>query len=556
MSCDAVNGPPEDRPYVAKGPTKVGPLISTVLALLCAALSAQGTVAPAQLTTALGREWPMYNGDYSGRRFSTLTAINADTVSALTLAWVYRPSPGAAPAGGGGATSVTIKGTPVVVNGVMYVTIPDHVWAVDARSGREIWHATWPSKGGWHIGNRGVAVLGNTVYVETPDCNLVALNSRDGKEKWRTAICDVEQFYYASTAPLIVKNHVIVGVSGDDLDIPGYLEAHDPETGARQWRWNVYPEPGSPEAKTWPSVEAMMHGGGMTWGSSTYDPELNLLYFGTGNPQPVINGRQRQGDNLFTESIIALNPDTGKMAWYFQSSPHDTHDWDATQTPVIFDGTVDGAPRKLLAQASRNGWFFVLDRITGRNVRSSEYVKTNWAKGVDPKGQPIPNPAKEPQTAGALVSPNQGGGQNWPPPSFSPATGLFYANATRAFSVYYLYENEDDEKPQGWGGNDRSGWSEAMLQAIDYRTGRVAWSHKWIGSSAARSGLLSTAGNVLFAGDAQSNFVAFDAAKGTPLWHSGLHTSITNGPITYELDGTQYVTVGAGDSVYTFALRK
>jgi alcohol dehydrogenase (cytochrome c) len=300
----------------------------------------------------------------------------------------------------------------------------------------------------------------------------------------------------------------------------------------------------------------MMHGGGMTWGSSTYDPELNLLYLGTGNPQPVINGRKRAGDNLFTESIVALDPDSGKLSWYFQSSPHDTHDWDATQTPVIFEGTIDGAPRKLLAQASRNGWFFVLDRTNGRNLVSTEYVKTNWAKGVDAKGQPIPDPAKMPQTDGALVSPNQGGGQNWPPPSFSPTTGLFYANATRAFSVYYLYENEDDEKPQGWGGNDRGGWSEALLQAIDYRTGRIAWSHKWIGSGSVRSGLLTTAGNVLFAGDAQANFVAFDAANGNVLWHAGLHASITNGPITFALDGTQYVTVAAGDSVYTFVLRK
>ena len=188
-------------------------------------------------------------------------------------------------------------------------------------------------------------------------------------------------------------------------------------------------------------------------------------------------------------------------------------------------------------------------------MRSTEYVRTNWSKGLDPKGQPIPDSAKEPQTDGALVSPNQGGGQNWPPPSFSPQTGLFYANATRAFSVYYLYENEDDEKPQGWGGNDRGGWSEAMLQAIDYKTGKVAWSHKWTNSSAVRSGVLTTAGNLRFAGDAQSNFVAFDAAKGTPLWHAGLHTSMTNGPITYELDNTQYVVVAAGDSLYAFALR-
>jgi alcohol dehydrogenase (cytochrome c) len=217
-----------------------------------------------------------------GRRFSELTTIDSRNVASLSLGWTHRIA-AAGPAGGGGTTAAVIKGTPVVVNGVLYVTIPDHVWALDARSGRELWHASWPSKGGWHIGNRGVAVLGTSVYVSTPDCHLLALDNRTGKEKWRTEICDLDQFYYASAAPLIVRNHVIVGVSGDDLDIPGYIESHDPETGARQWRWYTHPEPGTPEAKTWPSVEAMLHGGGMTWGSTTYDPQLNLIYFGTGN---------------------------------------------------------------------------------------------------------------------------------------------------------------------------------------------------------------------------------------------------------------------------------
>jgi alcohol dehydrogenase (cytochrome c) len=529
-------------------------LIITLTSLAALTAFAQSGVDSARLLKPAPDSWPMYNGDYSGRRFSSLTRINDNNVAGLTLAWVYRPNAGGAQAGGGGCTGVSIKGTPVVVNGVMYTTSPDHVWAVDARTGREIWHATWRSRGGYCIGNRGVAVLGNTVYVETRDCNLVALNIRDGRERWRKEICDLEQFYYGSTAPLIVKNHVIVGVSGDDLDIPGYLQAHDPETGEFQWRWYSYPEPGTPEAKTWPSEEAMKHGGGMTWGSTTYDPELNLIYLGTGDPQPVINGRKREGDNLFTESIVALNPDTGKLAWYFQPSPHDTHDWDANQTPVIFDGEINGQPRKLIGQASRNGWFFVLDRTNGKNIVSAEYVKTNWTKGLDAKGQPIPNPAKEPQPDGALVSPNQGGAANWPPPAFSSQTGLFYANATRAFSVYYLYEDENDEKPQGWGGNDRGGWSEAMLQAIDYKTGKIRWSHKWDGSSAVRSGLLTTAGNLVFAGDAQANFVAFNAGNGNVLWHAGLHGSISNGPITFEMDNRQYVVVAAGDSLYSFVL--
>jgi alcohol dehydrogenase (cytochrome c) len=520
--------------------------------LATANLLAQGSLDPAKLLRPPTDSWPTYNGDYSGRRYSSLTKISPANLGSLNLAWTYRANPGREAAGGGGNVNVVIKATPLVINGILYVTAPDHVWAIDARSGRELWHYAWKSRGGVHIGNRGVGVWGRYLYFETPDCNLVSLNLRDGKERWHKQICDLDQFYYASVAPVIVKNHVITGVSGDDLDIPGYIESHDPETGDLQWRWYAHPNPGDPEAKTWPSIEAMMHGGGMTWVPSTYDPDLNLLYFGTGNPQPVIAGKARKGDNLYTESVIALNPDTGKLVWYFQPSPHDTHDWDAVQTPVLFDGEIGGQPRKLLAQASRNGWFFVLDRTNGKSVLTSEYVKTNWTRGVDSKGQPIPNPAKEPQLDGTLVTPNQGGAANWPPPSFSPSTELFYVNAARAFSVYYLYD--DDDKPEGWSGNDRSGFSETMLQAIDYRTGKVRWSHKWPANGGTRSGLLSTASGLLFSGDTTNNLVVLDAVTGEPLWHAGLHAAVTNGPITYQLDGVQYVVVAAGDTLYSFAI--
>lgn len=507
-----------------------------LLAVLTAALFAQDTA------------WPSYHGDYSGRRYSPLSKINTANIHALSLAWVYRVNAG----GGGGFGGPRISATPVQVNGVLYFTIPDHVWAVDARSGREIWHHQWQSKGGLHIGNRGVGVYGNWLYYETPDCHLVSLNLKDGTERWRQSICEVDEFYYGSVAPMIVKNHVITGVSGDDLDRPGYLESHDPETGALQWRWYVVPQKmGDPGSETWPNEDAMKHGGGMTWQPVTYDPELNLVYVGTGNPQPVIAGKARQGANLFTESIVALNVDTGKMAWYFQPSPHDTHDWDATQVPVLFDGEVNGQKRRLLAQASRNGYFFVLDRTNGQNLVTSEFVKTNWAKGLDAKGQPIPNPAKEPQIDGALVAPNQGGGTNWPPPTFNPDTGLFYVSASRAYSVYYIYDTSD--KPEGWGGNDRGGWSESMIQALDYKTGKVRWSHKWEGSGG-RGGLLSTAGKLVFGGDTANNFVALDAVTGNPLWHANLGNSVTNGPTTYELDGTQYVVAAAGDTLFAFAM--
>jgi alcohol dehydrogenase (cytochrome c) len=485
--------------------------------------------------------WPTYSGDYTGRRFSPLKQIDTGNVKALSLAWIYRVnSPGQ-----------VVKATPIEIDGVIYLSSPDNVWAIDARSGREIWHHVHQSKGGIHIGNRGVAVTGNWLYFETPDCELVSLNTKDGKERWHKSICDLDQMYYASVAPVIVKNHVLVGVSGDDLDIPGYYESRDPETGDLQWHWSVVPKKGEPGFDSWPNEDAALHGGGMTWGPTSYDPDLNLIYFGTGNPQPVVAGKGRKGDNLYTASIVALNADTGKMAWYFQPSPHDTHDWDNVEAPVLIDGTIGGQPRKLLAMACRNGWFFVLDRTNGKNIVSKEYVKTNWAKGVDAKGQPVPNVAKEPQIDGSLVSPNQGGAANWPPPTYDPDTGLFYINATRAFSVWYLYDMDD--KPEGWGGTDRGGWSEYMLEAIDYRTGNIRWSHKWEGGGA-RAGILSTAGGLLFTGDGSGNFIAIDAKTGNPLWHANLASQVSNAPVAYRLDGSEYIVVGAGDSLFGFTV--
>lgn len=513
------------------------------IGLVSLAIGGQGRLDPARLGQPPIDSWPTYNGDYSGRRYSTLSRIDASNVSSLGLAWVHRINTAAF---GGGS----IKATPLQINGVLYFTMPDHVWAVDARTGREIWHFEWTSKGGTHIGNRGVGVVGDWLFFETPDCHLVSLTLKDGKERWRQPICDLDQFYYGSVAPVVVKNHVMVGVSGDDLDRPGYVEARDPETGALQWRWYVVPQKkGDPGSETWPNEETMKHGGGMTWQPVTYDADLNLVYVTTGNPQPVIAHKNRAGDNLFTGSVVALNPDTGRMAWYFQSSPHDTHDWDSTQTPVLFEGEIEGRPRRLLAQAARNGHFFVLDRATGQALVSSEFVKTNWAKGYDAKGQPIPDPAKMPQIDGALVSPDQAGAANWPPPSFSPDTGLFYVSAARAFSIYYIYDPSDN--PQGWGGMDRGGWSESMVRAIDYKTGAIRWTHRWEGN--ARSGLLSTAGNLVFAGGSSRDIVALNATTGEAIWHAGLGSSVSNGPITYMLDGMQYLVVGAGDSLFAFA---
>ncbi|HXE10824.1 MAG TPA: acido-empty-quinoprotein group A [Bryobacteraceae bacterium] len=502
---------------------------------------------PAKLLQPPTDSWPTYNGDYSGRRFSPLTQVNAENVKSLGLAWVYRANTGDTNPFG-----VTIKATPLVVNGILYFTVPDHAWAIDARTGRELWHYKWESQGGIHIGNRGVAIYGNWLYFETPDNHLISLEARTGKFRWSVPIADLAQEYFSTPAPLVVGNHIIVGVGGDSLDDPGYLEARDPETGSVQWHWNSEPRPGEPGAETWPSEESMTHGGGMTWIPGTYDPELHLLYWGTGNPNPVHAGQSRKGADLWTCSIVALNPDTGKMVWYFQASPHDTHDWDNVQTPVLFDAEIDGKPRKLLAQAARNGYFFVLDRTNGKNILSVPYIHIDWSKGVDKNGVPIPRTDKEPKTDGALVTPSAGGGTNWFSPSYDPQSKLFYVNTTQSYSVYYLTDTSD--KPEGYGGRDQGVWSQAALKAIDYSTGKIAWSHVYPGVNHVGSGILTTAGGVLFTGDPSGNVVAFNPKDGKILWHAGVGSSVSNGPMTYQLDGQQYVVVGAGENLFAFKL--
>jgi acido-empty-quinoprotein group A len=517
---------------------------------LSIAAGAQG-LDPALMMKAPTTDWPTYNGDYTGRRYSPLTQINAGNVNQLTLAWAYRINSGPTIPGAFGGPQ--LKATPLAVNGVLYFSIPDHAWAVDARTGRELWHFKWETKGGIHIGSRGFGMYGNWLFFETPDCNLISLDARTGKVRWSKEIADVKQEYFCTPAPLVIRNHILVGVGGDSLDVPGYLESRDPETGDVQWHFNTTPRPGEANAESWPTKQSMEHGGGMTWMSGTYDPELNLYYFGTGNPNPVHAAQSRKGDNLYTCSIVALNPDNGKMAWYYQVSPHDTHDWDNVETPIIFDAPFNGQPRKLLAQAARNGYFVLLDRTNGKNLLTTPFVNTlNWAKGLDAQGRPVPNPAKEPKIDGTLVSPSSGGATNWPPPSFNPETGMFYVNATTSYSVYYL--TDTDEEPEGYGGRDAGLWSRNMLQAIDYKTGKIAWSHMYPGTGAGRSGLLSTAGKLLFGGDPSGNLIAYDPATGKILWHAGLGAVMPNGPMTFEMDGRQYLIAAGGDTLFAFTL--
>ncbi len=541
-------------------------LLTIALALLPDALPGQ-MLDPALLAKPATDAWPTYNGDYSGRRFSTLTQINDKNVKHLSLSWIFRvkvgPTAGAIIGGVGPMPDgpptdpgvSTIKATPLMVNGVLYFSTPDNAWAIDAHSGREIWHYFWKTKGGIHIGNRGMGMYGNWLFFETPDNYLVSLDAKTGKERWHSEIADVKQEYFSTPAPIIVGNHVLVGTGGDSLDVPGFLESHDPETGTIQWKWWSEPlKKGDPGWETWPDEYSMRHGGGMTWAPGTYDPELHLYYLGTGNPNPVLTGKSRQGDNLYTCSIVALNVETGKLAWHFQPSPHDTHDWDAAQTPVLIDGVIDGNPRKLLAQANRNGYFFLLDRTNGKSVATAPISKTmNWSKGISPSGQPIPDPGKEASIEGVLVSPNTSGATNWPPPSFDPETGLFYVGTAENFSMFYL--TDTDAHPEGWGAAERdAGYFGAFLNAIDYKTGKIVWRHHYT-TGWGPVGMLTTAGKLLFTGDSTQNLIAFNPANGDILWHAGLADSLSNGPITYMLDGQQFLIAGAGDSLYAFSLQ-
>ena len=542
--------------------------------LLCAVWSAFGLVGQILDPALLGRPatdaWPTYYGDYSGRRFSTLQQINQSNVKSMTLAWVTRftggPSgataiggmgPDTLPTAAGELGGLIVKATPLMVNGVLYFATPDNAWAVDARSGRELWHYFWKTTGGIHIGNRGVGIYGNWLFFETPDDYLVSLDARTGKERWHIQIADVKQEYFSTVAPIIVGDHVMVGTGGDSLDVPGFLEAVDPETGAIQWKWWTAPlKKGDLGSETWPDENSMRHGGGMTWIPGTYDPQLRLYYIGTGNPNPVETGRGREGDNLWTCSIVALNIDTGKIAWYYQVSPHDTHDWDATETPVLIDGIFQGRTRKMLAQASRNGYFFVLDRTNGEHLLTTPMIETmNWSKGLNAKGQPIPDPVKEATIDGVLVSPPSGGATNWPPPSFDPETGLFYVGTSESYSVFYL--TDTDPHPEGYGAAERAaGGFGGTVRAIDYKTGRTVWSHHWPGGGGGAAGMLTTAGKVLFTGDPAQHLVAFDVANGNILWHAGLTANVSNGPVTYLLDGQQYLVVGAGDSLFAFTIER
>ncbi len=535
--------------------------------------------------------WPSYAGDYSQRRYSTLTQIDTGNVRNLSLAWVSRltagagggdggffgPSPGGGVITGGvaespmnipGSTSGSprLSGSILQVNGILYVTSPDNAWAMDALDGHVLWHYWWKSRGGTHIGNRGMAMYGDWVFFETPDDYLVSLDAKTGKERWHKEISDFNQQYFSTTAPMVVGDHVLVG-TGDDLDSPGFLQSFDPRTGDLQWKFYSVPmNPGDPGLETWASLDAARHGGAQVWMPGSYDPETHLYIFGTGNPTPAYTALLRAPKdvhtNLYTCAVVAVNVETGKMVWYYQTSPNDTHDWDSTQPSVLFDGMFQGRPRKMVMQAARNGYFYVLDRTNGEHLLTSKYAEAaNWAQEINAKGQLVRNPEKDNTVPGSLVSPDNGGATNWYPPAYSPQTGLLYVVTRELYAMYYL-TTKDPRVMVGLGGSEQDvvGSMGNSIVAVDYQTGKIPWKYRFegtVGGYGGATGLLATAGGLLFANDGSGNFVAF-SLTGTkppvPLWHARIG-SIDNAAETFTVGGRQYVLVAAEGAVYAFYLQ-
>jgi len=529
---------------------------------------------PADLAKPLGESWPTYSGDYTGRRYSSLTQVNRSNVMRLTLAWTATLNGGSVGGRGGGSGGggnlqiggegtgefpsggVTIKGTPLMVDGTLYVSAPDNAWAMDARDGRVLWQYFWKTRGGTHIANRGLGMWKGYLYMETPDNYLVSLDAKTGKERWHRTMASFEEQYFSTMAPMVIGNHVIVGV-GNDLDMPGFLQSFDPETGDLQWKLFTVPmNPGDPGVETWPSLDAARHGGAQPWLPGVYDPATNLYIFGTGNPTPAYTVGRGEGDNLFTCSLVAVNVDTGKMAWYFQTSPHDMHDWDSAQTPILIDAVINGRPRKLVSTAARNGYFFTVDRLTGEHIASSKYgLGTNWVKEIAPNGSLRRDPGKDPSIGGSLVSPPAGGTINWEPPAYSPDTGLFYVSEKNGFSIFYLTDL-DPRGSMGLGGKEEVGVGSigSFLTAIDPRTGRIAWRRQYPGGGGGGGGgILATAGRLVFTGDAANNIVAYDAQNGKPLWNARIG-SVTNPPQTYMIDGRQYLLVATDNRLWAFVM--
>jgi alcohol dehydrogenase (cytochrome c) len=494
--------------------------------------------------------WVSYNGDYSGRRYSGLSEINPGNLSGLRAEWVFHAG-----------NSKRLEVTPVVINGIMLMTAENDAFAMDARTGRVVWHHAWPISDGLiddasgHI-NRGVAVWHDRVYMETDNAHLLCLDVRSGNLIWDVPYANWNKNYGATSAPLVVKDKVLVGTSGGDDGVRGFVAAYDAMTGNLVWRFWTIPGPGEFGSESWPG-SLYLHGGGTTWMPGTYDAQLNTIYWGTSNPAPDFEGGVRPGDDLYTDCVLALDPDTGKLKWYFQFTPHDLFDFDAVETPILVDAVYQGVARKLLVQANRNGYIYVLDRTNGQFLSATAFVeKLNWAKGVDAQGRPL-RTGVQPSAEGTRVCPGYSGATNWFAPSYNESTHSVYFVAREECETFFL-KAQAFQEGQGYystGVKRIAGeTAQKVLVGFNLDTNSIAWKYPQTGVGRSSGGTMTTAGGVVFFGDDAGSFEAVDVRNGKPLWHFNTGQDISASPMSYAIAGKQFVAVAAGSDVFSFAL--
>jgi alcohol dehydrogenase (cytochrome c) len=496
-------------------------------------------------------DWTTYNGQPGGNRYTTLEQIDKKNAAKLAVAWMFTM-----PNVSRGET------TPVVFEGIMYITSANECWALDAGSGRELWHFQRPRTKGL-VGNaaggfnRGVALAGNRVFMVTDNAHVLALDRFSGELLWETEMADWHQNYNATSAPLVAGGLVISGTAGGEQGARGFVAAYDPATGKEAWRFWTVPKPGEPGSETWIG-KAIEHPSAVAWFTGTYDPQLDIVYWPTGNPGPDYNGQERGGDNLYSCSVLALDAKTGKLRWYYQFTPHDVFDWDAAEPPVLLDADWQGQPRKLLVQANRNGFFYVLDRTDGKLLLARPFVKkVTWAKEIGADGRPVLNPLPKTPTGGTQVCPSQDGATNWFSTSYNPGTGFYYVQALEKCSIYAKRPVEWEAGRNFLGGSSRNMPDETaqkVLRAIDIQSGKIAWELPQIGDAVSWGGILSTVTGLVFFGEDSGMFMALDAASGKLLWRFQTNQLWKASPMTYVFDGRQYVAVCAGQNILAFAL--
>ena len=493
--------------------------------------------------------WLMYSGTLDSQRFSGLDSIHNRNVGGLELKWAYQiPEIDRA------------ETTPLVVDGVMFITeAPSNLVAVDAATGRPYWRYDHELPDDLRIccgrNNRGVAVLGETLYMSTLDAHLVGIDARTGNLVWDSVVADYQSGYSKTAAPLIVKDQVITGIAGGEFGIKGFIDSYNAEDGALLWRADTIPGPDHPDNRTW-AGDSWRTGGSASWITGAYDPDLDLVYWGTGNPGPDWNGDVRMGDNLYSDSALALNGDSGDLEWYFQFTPHDVHDWDAIQVPILADLEFDGEMRKVMMWANRNAFYYTLDRETGEFLIGKPYARQTWAEGLDENGRPIRVPGTSPTEEGVVVAPSIGGGTNWWSAAYSPRTELYYVNAYDGEQKYFKRDEDyvEGERFTGGGGENvlPQDAYQSAIRAIDPRTGDLRW--EFLLQPRATAGVLATAGDLVFSGGVDGYFYALDAVSGQELWHIQLGSRVHSAPMSFAVDGQQYITVAAGNVVYTFGL--